>query len=59
MSEQGITVLRFSNAEVRDNLRDVLRRIQQTCDALVSSPSPPTPLPGVPGRGEPNPAGDE
>jgi len=51
----GTLVLRFWNTEVFEEREAVLERIWQECAKRCVSrqnPSPPTPLPGVPGRGE-------
>jgi very-short-patch-repair endonuclease len=51
---QGLTVLRFWNIDLYDNFEAVLESIWSLCHKTVEvpHPSPPTPLPGVPGRGE-------
>jgi len=53
---EGMLILRFWNTEVYDDLEPVLEKIYQTCVTRSAPswpfPSPPTPLPGVPGRGE-------
>jgi very-short-patch-repair endonuclease len=53
LEQQGLKVLRFWNNEVYDERDVVLEAIWQECEKRAASPpSPPTPLPGVPGRGE-------
>jgi len=53
LEERGYRVIRFWNTDVYDNLEVILESIWCECTALqTNNPSPPTPLPGVPGRGE-------
>ena len=52
LEEQGFKVLRFWNTDVYDDLEVVLEAIWRECEARKKNPSPPAPLPGVPGRGE-------
>ncbi|MCW5911398.1 MAG: formimidoylglutamate deiminase [Cyclobacteriaceae bacterium] len=55
LAEFGIRIIRFTNEEVKENLKGVLSKILS--EASISSPSPrprasATPLPGERGRGE-------
>ncbi len=52
LESQGLRVVRYWNTDVYDDFEAVLTSIWETCQAIVLDPSPPTPLPGVPGRGE-------
>ena len=54
LEDRGLLVLRFWNNAVYDDHEVALETIWRACEARRSKlhPSPPTPLPGVPGRGE-------
>lgn len=54
LESQGLLVMRCANHELTDGLDEFLELIWQRCceRRAAADPSPPTPLPGVPGRGE-------